>query len=164
VGAALRRPRSGGYAAGEATYADLAARYADVPHVHVLPTPHRVHVNWGGFSMVEATLRCLRYARGHLTGRALDFHKVTHLSSTAYPLVSNAEIRDTLASYPVDANLLEVRMKRSEPGPDSWHYFVECDDKVHRIYRMPPPSGPDVALYMSSQWWTIGRDFAHYMV
>jgi len=25
-----------------------------------------------------------------------------------------------------------------EPGKDAWHYFVECDDAVHRIYRLPP--------------------------
>lgn len=148
------------------THAALLHHYAHEPHVHILPHPHRVRVNWGSYSMVEATLRCLRYAYGHmpdLLPAPLSFHKAIHLSSTTYPLVGNAELRATLASYPLDANFLEVRMKRNVPDPDVWNYFVECDDKVHRIYRVPPPAGKDVGLYTSSQWWIISREFGAYL-
>lgn len=130
-------------------------------HIHIVDHPHRVRVNWGGFSMVNATLQMLHYTfENHLR-----FDKWIHLASTNYPIASNAKIRQTIAQYPVDANLLHIVLKPSRPKQASWHYFVECDDAVHRIYRLPPLTNAThgAELYTSSQWFTLSREFAHYL-
>lgn len=141
---------------------DNLVSYASVyQHVHILPHERRVRVNWGGFSMVNATLQILQYAFEH----ELQFHKFVHLASTTYPIASNIEIRRRLASYPINANLVHVVFKPTAPSYDAWHYFVECDDALHRIYRLPPLKEKEhgIDLYTSSQWFVISRDFAHYL-
>ncbi|KAL7572055.1 hypothetical protein ACA910_001705 [Epithemia clementina (nom. ined.)] len=146
----------------DATYHILSDYASSLDYVHVLPHPYRVRVNWGGFSMVNATLQILRYSFGLLTDineRELDFHKVIHLSGTTYPIASNAEIRREIAEFPLDANLMniiEVSLQRA-----SWSYFVECDDAVHRIHDLVLPA--EFELYTSSQWWIASRAFAYYL-
>jgi hypothetical protein len=143
--------------------------YASNGHsfVHVLQHPYRVRVNWGGFSMVNATIQTLRYAMAvdDDEREPLEFHKFIHLSSSTYPLASNAEIRQRLASFPLDANFLNIIIQPTRPSNYVWHYFVECDDAVHRIYQLPSlttaKSGAE--LFTSSQWFIISREFAHYL-
>ncbi|KAL7566842.1 hypothetical protein ACA910_021341 [Epithemia clementina (nom. ined.)] len=151
--------------ASQDTYLALQDFSVHYDNVHVLPHPYRVSVNWGGFTMVNATLQMLKYATGMLptTRAALPFDKAIHLSSTTYPLASNTEIRYELAKYPVDANFMNVIMKPQRSN--TWNYFVECDDQLHRIYHLPVPTrathGFD--LFETSQWWIISRDFAQYL-
>lgn len=149
------------------TYNTLVEYAASRDHVHILGSNRRVRINWGGFSMVNATMQILEYAfavddpkRPHL-----DFHKFVHLAASSYPLASNHVIRETLASFPLDANFLHVIMKPTRPGAHGWHYFVECDDSLHRIYRLPPLQNATagVELYTSSQWFMISREFAQYL-
>jgi hypothetical protein len=131
--------------------------------VHVLPDEYRVGVNWGGYSVVDSTLKAIQYAFGiGRPGAPFDFHRVINVASTSYPLKSNKEIRETLNSYPLDVNLLEVRPNPNRPNPKNWHKFVECDEKVHRIYRMAIPR--DVPMFVGSQWFIISREFAKYLV
>jgi hypothetical protein len=142
--------------------------------VHVVPDPFRVRVNWGGFSMVNATLQAMRYAfaldsypiiPGKKPRRALMFHKLIHLSSSTYPIASNPEIRHKLSSYPLDANFLHVIMQPINPNQYVWQYFVECDDSIHRIYQLPRlrHTTHNMNMYTSSQWFIISRQFAHYL-
>ena len=151
------------------TYHTLVEYAVSRVHVHVVANHQRVRVNWGGFSMVNATLQMLQYAFAideDPGGRSpLDFHKFVHLAASSYPLASNHEIRQQLASFPLDANFLHVIMKPTRPGPQVWHYFVECDDALHRIYRLPPLQNATagVELYTSSQWFIISREFAYYI-
>lgn len=42
-----------------------------------------------------------------------------------------------------------------------WHHFVECDNRVRRIWRLSPP--PLVPLYVGSQWMIVSRDFVQYL-
>jgi hypothetical protein len=127
--------------------------------VHVLDHPHRVSVNWGGFSMVNATLQILDYVDD------LNFTHFVHMASTAYPIASNRRIRNTLADYPKDANFVHAILRPASPSLDRWHYFVECDDRLHRIHRLPPlkaeTHGAD--MYTASQWFIISKEFAHYL-
>ena len=141
---------------------DALTSYAfDKEHVFILPQERRVRVNWGGFSMVNATLQILQYA----FEQKVSFHKFVHLASTTYPIASNTEIRRRIASYPVNANLVHVVFKPTAPSYDAWHYFIECDDALHRIYRLPPLKEREhgIDLYTSSQWFIISRDFAYYL-
>jgi hypothetical protein len=150
-------------------------------YIRIVPNENRVRVNWGGFSMVNATLVAMKtlfgldyYAAqpeekvppGHDNPHAFSFHKMIHLASTTYPLASNTEIRDTLASYPLDANFLHILLQPNDPTPQVWNYFVECDDALHRIYRLPPltaDKGHGIDVYTSSQWFIISREFAWYL-
>ncbi|KAL3782194.1 LOW QUALITY PROTEIN: hypothetical protein ACHAW5_005732 [Stephanodiscus triporus] len=102
----------------------------------------------------------------HDNPHAFAFHKLVHMASTTYPLASNTEIRDTLASHPLDANFLHIILKPNNPTPSVWNYFVECDDALHRIYRLPALNkdrGNGVDIYTSSQWFITSRDFAWYL-
>ncbi len=138
-------------------------------YVYLVPNHRRIRVNWGAFSMVNATLQVLQYSFAMIEeselSLPLDFHKFVHLSATTYPLKSNIEIRNELASYPLDANMMYLVMKPFRPHPDLFYYYVECDDAVHRIYRLPPlaSSTHGADMYTSSQWFVISRDFAEYL-
>ncbi|GMI52901.1 hypothetical protein ScalyP_jg981, partial [Parmales sp. scaly parma] len=150
-------------ASSNPTHIALVNHYLDHPLVHVVPDSYRVSVNWGGFSIVQATLNAIKYGFGiGRDGSALDFHKVVSIASTSYPLVSNSAIRKEIAKYPLDMNLVEIRPSPNTPSPHTWHYFVECDEKVHRIYRLPLP--PNIDMYVGSQWFVISREFAKYLV
>ena len=155
-----------GKEAADETFYDLKEFAATRDYVHVVDT--RVRVNWGGFTMVNATLQILKYAfaiDNPNQQEPLDFDKFVHLASTSYPIASNAEIREKLASFPLDANLMHIIMKPTSPGINAWHYFVECDDALHRIYRLKPltTANGGVELYTSSQWFVISREFALYL-
>ena len=149
--------------------------------IRIVPNEKRVRVNWGGFTMVQATLHALHIVFGldyydknpSVEGgdkidnpHAFTFHKLVHLASTTYPLASNTEIRDTFASYPLDANFLHIILRPNNPTPSVWNYFVECDDALHRIYRIPALNfdrGNGVDIYTSSQWFIISHEFAWYL-
>ena len=157
-----------GKESSEDTYQALLSYSQDKDFVHLIPHPFRCRVNWGGFSMVNATMQILKYSFGldpSLNDSPIEFHKFVHMSSTSYPIASNTKIRQTLASFPLDANLVHVVMKPTRPHPASWFYFVECDDWVHRIYRQKPLNGLNggIELYTSSQWFTLSREFAEYI-
>jgi hypothetical protein len=149
---------------------DLLFQYAlDKPHVHIVPQDYRVRANWGGYSMVNATMQIFKYSFALLhdspIDTPLDFHKFVHLSASSYPIKSNSEIRDRIASYPLDANMVMTMMKPLNPDPHAFNYYLECDDAVHRIYRLPPLTEKThgAELYTSSQWFIISREFAEYM-
>ena len=95
-----------------------------------------------------------------------EFHKFINLSSSTYPIKSNTKIRQTLASYPIDANLMYIAMKPTDSAPSLWYYFVECDDALHTIYRLHlvTPQQNGIAQYMGSQWMMISYEFAEYLV
>lgn len=150
------------------TYEYLLRYSEDKDYVHLIPHPYRCRVNWGGFSMVNATMQVLKYSFGldpSLNGTPLDFHKFVHMSSTSYPLASNTKIRQMLASFPLDANLMNIVMKPTRPHPSAWFYFVECDDWVHRIYRQRPLNelNGGIEIYTSSQWFIFSREFAEFI-
>lgn len=65
--------------------------------VHLIPDEYRVRVNWGGYSMVNATLQIMNYCLGRLDydggsnrgggyvkGKELEFHKFVHISASRY--------------------------------------------------------------------------------
>jgi Core-2/I-Branching enzyme len=145
----------------EMTHRQLRDYASQRDRVFVLDHPHRAWVNWGGFSMVNATLLVLRHADRLVP----NFTHFVHIASTAYPIASNRRIRNTIADYPVDANLMHVILKPARPHHAIWNYYVECDDRLHRIHRLPPLTrethGAD--FYTSSQWFIISRDFARYL-
>ena len=112
-------------------------------NVHVLD--NRVSGTWGGFSLVNATLLCIQYA----LDQDIPFDFFVDISGQSYPIKSNEVIRATLA---VDSNrvYLDSKPEPNIPAPELWHHYVECDDRSHRITRLPLPRG--IHLFMGSQW------------
>lgn len=148
----------------EPTFQAIADYASSREYVHVID--NRVRVNWGGYSMVEATLKMLRYAFAvEGSHDPLVFHKFVHISSSSYPLASNTEIRHRLSAYPLDANFFNTIMQPARTKPYSWHYFVECDDHIHRIYQLPglQQATAGAELWTSSQWFIASREFANYL-
>ena len=145
----------------ESTYQQVKEYANNRDRVVVLDDPHRVRVNWGGFSMVNATLQILNYIDQH----NYNFTHFIHMASTAYPIASNRRIRNTLASYPVDANFLHIILKPARPSHKIWNYFVECDDRLHRIHRLHPitDESNNANFYTASQWFMISKEFAHFL-
>ena len=111
--------------------------------------------------MVNATLQVLNY----IDRNEIDFTHFVHMASTSYPLVSNKKIRNKLAEYPVDANFMHIILKPARPEEAIWNYFVECDDRLHRIHRLPMITKEinNADFYTSSQWFIISKEFAHYL-
>ncbi len=153
-------------------YHTLTQFAKDREDVYIVPNDYRVRINWGGFSMVQATLNVLQYIFGLIPNddgitqdHPLNFHKFIHLAASSYPLHSNRAIKDKLSSFPIDANFVYLVPKPLSPDPRAWHYFVECDDALHRIYRLTPLAWREhgVEIFTSSQWFIIGRDFSRYL-
>lgn len=86
------------------------------------------------------------------------------LISFKYVAISR-RIRNTLADYPKDANFLHIVLKPIIPPPQIWNYFVECDDRLNRIYQLPPlrKQVHGANLYTASQWFIISKEYAHYL-
>ncbi|KAJ1445241.1 core-2/I-branching enzyme-domain-containing protein [Pelagophyceae sp. CCMP2097] len=146
-----------GKAASAATFDAMQLFAAKRPNVHIMEHG-RQNISWGGFNIVRATLNGLDYILDHL---ANDFDYVATVSGYTYPLVANHVIRETLASFPADTEFLEVRPQPNVPQPRAWHQFVECDNKMRRIWRLQPPAG--VSMFMGSQWMVVTKQFAEYV-
>lgn len=128
------------------------------PNVHVMTAEGRVNVSWGGFSVVQATLNAMAYGF-HL---GLPFDRVINLSGATYPVATPAAIRRTLARHALHEQLLFIDPTPTVPLPRVWHYFVECDNAMHRVARFVLPRG--VPLRTGSQWFILSRAFAHYLL
>jgi len=135
----------------------LLAYASMTPNVYVM-REGRVNVSWGGFSVVQATLNAISYG----FYLKLLFDRVINLSGATYPLTTPRQIRATLAKHPVNEQLMFIDPTANVPNPRVWHYFVECDNQMHRIARFGLPRG--VPLRTGSQWFVISRDFAHYLL
>ena len=113
--------------------------------------------------MVNATLQMMQLVR---TLNITNYHRFVHLSASTYPIASNERIRQQLSQFPLDANFMNVIMKPTyPPSPQSWHYFIECDDRLHRIYQLPriTDTTHGIHLYTSSQWFIFSRAFVRYL-
>ena len=147
------------------TFMKLSKLYENVENVYILPDNLRVSINWGGFNMVQATLNCLKFifcidkAYCSDDGGVIAFDKLVHLASTSYPIKSNSYIRNKISEFPLEANLFDLIMQPNNPAPDTWHYFIECDDRLHRLYRMKSFS----RIYTGSQWFIMSYEFAEYI-
>ena len=147
-----------GKESSQSTYEDLAQFAATRTNVYMMESG-RQNISWGGFNIVQATLNGLQHA---LVTLQLDFDWIINLSGYTYPLVSNHEIREELARHPADTNFLELRPKPNAPQSRAWHAFVECDNRMRRIWRHLPPRNID--MYMGSQWMVITPEFANYLL
>jgi len=127
-------------------------------NVHLLGDHLRRNVSWGGFEMVRATLNGARYAH-----EALRYDWLINLSGATYPLQPNEVIVARLARLPSSAtSLMEVDPKPAQPMPTTWHYFVECDHRLRRIWQLGMP--PGINMHTGSQWFMLGAPFVAWLL
>ncbi|CAM9343830.1 unnamed protein product [Phaeothamnion confervicola] len=132
----------------------------------------RMDISWGGFNMVQAMLNGIRQilqrdddndeSRRRYQQRQVSFDWIVTLSAATYPLQSNAAIRAELASHPANAVFVDLNPKPHKPASTAWHYYVECDSRLHRIGRNVAPRGID--MHVASQWVLLPPDFARWLV
>ena len=137
---------------------DVAERFAkDRPNVHVLASRRLV---WGGPSLVYAQLAAMSEA---LKSGTWDYF--INLSGQDYPLRSQAEIRDELASRGPGKNFLEVldfETSSASIRPRLRYYHVEFRGRLRRlrIHRAPPRG---MKVYWGSNFIILGRAFCEFL-
>jgi hypothetical protein len=118
----------------------------NISNIYILPREYRVSLNWGGFSIVNATLLGMQYAWNN----GLQFDYCINLSGSTYPLKSNEEIIQQLKSS--NAVYIQAQPLPLKPHPELWNHYVECDNRLHRVTRMSLPRG--LNLYMGIHIYT----------
>ena len=66
----------------------------------------------------------------------------------------------------IDDGVIWRRVPSDVVTPSLWNYFVECDDALHRIYRLytlNKKHGKVVDICTSSQWFVASWEFAWYL-
>jgi hypothetical protein len=139
------------------SYIELLEFAKDRNNIFLVDKDNRISLTWGGFSIVNATLISLKY--GFEKGRHFDWF--INLSGTTYPIQHKSEIKKALSGNP-NSIYMDVHDEPNKPPPELWHHYVECDDKLHRIARLPPLRGMN--MHVGSQWFIVPRHFAQWIL
>ena len=126
-------------------------------NVFVMDREFSHRVNWGGFSVVNATLQAMYFSLQ--LGRS--FHYLQLISGTSYPIKSNLAIRTELSQHP-GAVYMDVSPHPNLPDPVTWFHYVECDDALHRVARLSVPRG--IHMYVGSQWFAVPHHVVRWLV
>ncbi|ATP55362.1 hypothetical protein CPT03_02225 [Pedobacter ginsengisoli] len=137
----------------------------------------RSYINWGGFSMVEATLNLLIDA---LNFKTKEFDYVSLHSGMDLPIKNNQQIEKYLITNHgkqfIDYfELPNYKNWGGNGGLDRVNYYWLIDelgvieaqkivDAQKAIKMEKPQSGFSAKIYGGSQWWTITSDCAKYII
>jgi hypothetical protein len=130
--------------------------------VHVV-AEGRQSINWGGYTMVNATLAGISYAINEDNGIQFDY--LSLISGTTYPIQTNARIRWVLSGSDTGKTntiFMDISEEPSRPASEMWHQFVECDDRLHRLGRLATARGMN--MYTGGQWFALPRHAARWLV
>ena len=141
-----------------------------------------VAVNWGGFSIVQATLNLLQEATAFG-----EYDYFILLSGTAYPLRSNAYISRFLQRYKGKEFINLYKMPEANKTLDRIEYFY-LEKKFHfanpslskrankfmrdvnkklctpLLKRRYPQQYAHFTLYAGSQWWALSKQCVNYIL
>jgi len=132
----------------------------------------RLSINWGGWSMVQATLTMLR--RAHADGTS-DYYQL--LSDSCYPIKSNRDIAGKLQANARNYVTINQELTPQLPhfgriGQYHWPDLVPARTlrQFHKVSsrlqrRLParrPPRG--LRLYKGWQWWCLSRACTEYIL
>ncbi|MFN3232000.1 MAG: beta-1,6-N-acetylglucosaminyltransferase [Alphaproteobacteria bacterium] len=150
----------------------------------------RSDLTWGGFSMVQATLKCLREVMSSTSGTMPDY--VALLSGQDYPILSNERILGFLddnagkqfvsyAACPtpfwkdetfdrvkdynfVDLKALTWPANKNGSLTRRWPLRLRLANKIANILSTgrTPPTG--WTMYGGSAWWILSRDAVEYIL
>lgn len=146
----------------------FVAELSGVRKVHFLKK--RVSVNWGGYSMVEATIRLLETAF-----KKDDFQYFNLLSGEDYLLKSPADIHSFLGNHHgksfVEYQQRDTLWWQSAQVRFTKYYFTDINlPGIHAIERLVnfflPKRKPlqNISLVGGSQWMTLYRDHVQYII
>ncbi len=169
----------------QAPFEDILSKAGDVHFIR-----NRTELNWGGFSMVEATLRSLREMLEEVGDASPDY--IALLSGQDYPIKSNAEIHDFFETHRGKDFLSYAKIPAPFWGDlehqriTKFNFYNEKiltwpankdgrigDRKTLRLYiatklaswllpeRRPPPGWE---AYGGSAWWCLSRETTEYVV
>jgi hypothetical protein len=144
--------------------AAMGAIAAASPNIHVVPSDI---CTWGGFTLVEAALRCLMAA---LAADRSWSHAVL-VSGTHLPLRRAASLAAMLEAECCYLNFHSIDLAAANLDPPNYwsglarrltYEYQEVPGLGHlRGAAKPAPS--DVAFFWGSQWWILSRSAAEYV-
>jgi hypothetical protein len=122
-------------------------------------------VNWGGFSVVDATLALLSAALGF----APPFHRFCLLSGSDFPIKHNTRI---LTDFDSNKEFMRVDRKLDPFQEDShgrlvgFHWFADSSDANLQALSGKVKREPyrHISLYHGAQWWALTRDCIEYIL
>lgn len=143
------------------------------PSQQVFYLSHRIEVNWAGFSIVRATLHLLREA---VQQGKYDYYVL--LSGADYPIKPADELRSKLGKEQgeyIDLHPMPWRKRRMHldrlrcffiAARDRHHVGVKLTNKVLQLLPVRPYESALHPLhpYCGSQWWTLSRECAEYVL
>jgi hypothetical protein len=144
--------------------AAIAAIAAAYPNIHVVPSEI---CTWGGFSLVEATLRCLAAA---LAADEQWSHAVV-VSSTHFPLRPAAALAAALEPEACYLTFHSLDLAAANSEPQNWWsgvmrrlIYEHLEVPGLGLMRGPAKSQPrDVTFYWGQQWWILSRSAGEFV-
>jgi Core-2/I-Branching enzyme len=144
--------------------AGIAAIAAAYPNIHVVPSEI---CTWGGFSLVEASLRCLQAA---LATDGSWSHAVL-VSGTHLPLRRAASLAGMLDPEFCYLTLHDFDLEVAKLEPPNWWSGVarRLTFEYHEVPGLGHIRGParipplDVTFFWGSQWWILSRAAAEFV-
>lgn len=162
---------------GDTAVVHLDRRVDPADFAEALATPgvtlvqNRVEVVWGGWSIVEATLRALR--TGLTTSPDASHYQL--MSGDSFPLRPMPEVRRRYQDSG-DTNFLDLTPfpQPHKPAYRIRNYYIEHDPWGHpmslvfraanRAMRRPTIALGGRTLYSGSQWWTLTSQASRWLV
>ena len=156
----------------EDLYSQLGHYYSKMDNIILIK--NRVHVNWSGFSQVEATLNLLESVRR--TNKIYDY--ISYISGQCYPLKSNQFIKEYLEQNKgkefIECNKLNdcdlFRLKCYNFFRESKYIrklWMRTLDNISRRLQKPFIRRNNLRnfnLYHGSSWWTITYECALFIL
>jgi Core-2/I-Branching enzyme len=146
--------------------------FTDIGGSNVFFAERRVAINWGEFSMVQATLQLLR----HALERPEGYDYFVLLSGSDYPLRGGNYIRKFLEVHRGEQFMSAVKMPAPGYPLSKINLLRYSSDKPVRRFAARALAKVGLAQrdhrkhlrrlqpYSGSQWWTISRDASRYIV
>ncbi|MDB5157364.1 MAG: hypothetical protein JWR50_2071 [Mucilaginibacter sp.] len=161
---------------GNGEYTDSIKKLIDTPNYQILE--NRVAISWGGFNMVEASLRLIKAA---VSFSKKEFDYLALVSGADLPLKSNEFINDFLSQNSGNEYLQHFEVTpyshwSGNGGLDRTNFYWFMDDigflESQKLYYAQKTTGnlyrplpqPLEKLYGGSQWWTLTRACAAYIL
>ncbi len=127
-----------------------------------LDSEQRIRVNWGGFSVVQATINLLNVAL-----HAENFDRFCLLSGADFPIKSLDEIK---ARFDSDYEFIQIgdRLDASHNAYKSVKYYHFRDSRfckvANRLPKIPRKIYDKITLYKGAQWWSLTQNCVKYII
>ncbi|MBE8189847.1 MAG: hypothetical protein HAW58_03055, partial [Candidatus Thioglobus sp.] len=127
-----------------------------------LNSEQRIRVNWGGFSVIQATLNLLNVALN-----ADNFDRFCLLSGADFPIKSLDKIK---ASFDSDDEFIQIgwQLDAAHNAYKSVKYYHFMDSRfgkiTNRLPKIPRKIYAKITLYKGAQWWSLTQNCVNYII